>query len=480
MNSYDFKAQEDSETSLDQKDGAAPAIAARKIVFISKATPADDEFALWLAPRLEAAGYTVFADILTLEPGERWRKTITGTLYSDAAKMLLCCRDSTLASEGVQEEIGIALDLVKQLKDPKFIIPLRLEPFKKLFGIGELQYIDFVRGWADGLDKLLNTLKRHKVHCDPSKIQINSNWEIYRRRGAIPLKNEPERLTSNWLRIAEAPDVIRYYEPTGAVDRHAMESACEVSAYPASLHLHGFFSFGTSSEVNEAFASIGKFDLKYEIDLMEFVKNGSEPCNIRGQDASNIVQSMFRQAWNRFCRERGLLEHQYSKAVGFHASKDLVKIEQKVPWGKQGDRRSSMLRNIAKGHVWQFGISGIPAFWPYPHFKLKSRVLFAPTNAQEASDPYNEPKKQHRLRRSVCKGWRNKQWHGRLMAFLELLSGESSFIDLRLSETAFIRLDPTPILFSSSVSTVLPNEMTDEQEEEDISTLGRPDPDEDP
>jgi hypothetical protein len=48
--------------------GSAPA---RTVVFISKATPGDDEFALWLAPRLEAAGYTVFADIVTLEPGER-------------------------------------------------------------------------------------------------------------------------------------------------------------------------------------------------------------------------------------------------------------------------------------------------------------------------------------------------------------------------------------------------------------------------
>jgi hypothetical protein len=452
----------------------------RNVVFISKATPADDEFALWLAPRLEAAGYTVFADILALEPGERWRKTITGTLYSDAAKMLLCCRDSTLASEGVQEEIGIAQDLVKQLHDPKFIIPLRLEPFKKLFGIGELQYIDFVRGWAAGLDKLLETLKRQKVPCDASKIEINPNWEIFRRRGAIPIKNEPERLTSNWLRVTEAPDVIRYYESTGAVDRSALASSCEAAAYPASPHLHGFLSFGAPTEINEAFAAIGRFEARHEIDLLEFVKDGSEPCNIRGQDASNIVHSMFRQAWNRFCRDRGLLEYKYSKVVGFHASKNAVKIGQKIPWGKQGDRRSSMLRNIARGHVWHFGVSGMPAFWPYPHFKLKSRVLFASVNAQEAGDPYDEPKKQHRLRRSVCKGWRNKQWHGRLMAFLELLCGESPFIDLQLGPTALIRLDPTPILFSSPVSTVLPDKMADEDEEGDTSTLGRPEPEEEP
>jgi hypothetical protein len=33
----------------------------RDLIFISKATPGDDQFVLWLAPRLEAAGYKVFA-----------------------------------------------------------------------------------------------------------------------------------------------------------------------------------------------------------------------------------------------------------------------------------------------------------------------------------------------------------------------------------------------------------------------------------
>src|SRR5579864_6892471 len=113
----------------------------RTVLFISKATPGDDEFVLWLAPRLEAEGYTVFADIVNLVPGDRWRKQVTDTLQNNAIKMLLCCRNSTLEKNGVQEEIGIAEDLVVELKDDRFIIPLRLETFKKLFGIGELQYV---------------------------------------------------------------------------------------------------------------------------------------------------------------------------------------------------------------------------------------------------------------------------------------------------------------------------------------------------
>ena len=67
-----------------------------------------------------------------------------------------------------------------------------------------------------------------------------------------------------------------------------------------------------------------------------------------------------------------------------------------------------------------------------------------------------------------------------MLAFLELLTGEFPFINLPLGESAFIRIDPTPLLFSSPVSTFLPNKMTDEQEEEDLSTLGRPEPEDEP
>jgi hypothetical protein len=463
-----------------QPPTGASAHTGRTVVFVSKATPGDNEFVLWLAPKLEAAGYTVFADILTLEPGDRWRSMITSTLHTRAIKMLLCCRDSTLAALGVLEEIEIASDLSKELKDPRFIIPLRLEPFKKVLGIGGLQYIDFVRGWADGLDKLLAALKRQKVPCDAEHASINPNWENYRRRGAIALTSEPERLTSNWVRIAETPDVIHYFEPSGVVDRDSMAAACEACRFPAALMQQGIVTFQTPDELNSSLSGIGRFVHKHAIPLQPFVGEGFGAVGIKRQDASNVVHSMLREAWNAHCRERGLLEYKYSNAVGFHISKDQLALGQKVSWGRQGERRSSMLRNVAKGHVWQFGVTALPAFWPFPHLKLKSRVLFAPLKDDEADGPLDDSKKQHRLRRSVCKGWRNKQWHGRLLAFIELLSGEESSINLRLSETAVARVEAAPLLFSSPVSTVLPNLLRDEDEEVDDTTLGRPEPEDAP
>lgn len=451
----------------------------REVVFISKATPGDDEFVLWLAPRLEAAGYTVFADILTLEPGDRWRKQVTGTLQDKAVKVLLCCRDSTLEKDGVQEEIGIAADLVKELKDPRFIIPLRLEKFKKLFGIGELQYVDFVGSWARGLRDLLETLQNQHVPCATGKIEINPNWENYKKRLAIKVEPAPEILTANWLRISAVPDIVRYYQPPGAINHTLMEQTCRDSLFPAEIYNRGFFSFATPEEIDSIFANVGKFVIHSEHKLSDFLEKGSESPAIRSREAQNFVSSMYRRAWENFCRAKGLYQYQFSLQPAFHVTEAQIPLGRKIPWGRKGARRSSMLRNSAAGKVWQYGVSAAPWPWPYPHFRLKARVIFAELASGKAGAVFEDTDVQHRLRRSLCKGWRNKAWHGRFMAFVEMLSGESQFIELPLSASCALKLDANPVLFTSPVTTALPDAMADDAEESDSSTLGNFNPEED-
>lgn len=131
-----------------------------------------------------------------------------------------------------------------------------------------------------------------------------------------------------------------------------------------------------------------------------------------------------------------------------------------------------MLRNSAGGRVWQYGVSATPAFWPYLHFKLKARVLFAELSSGKAGAVISDAAAQHRLRRTICKGWRNKQWHGRLMAYLELLSADALCIAVPLAEACAITLDASPMRFTSPVTTALPDTMDADAEETDDSTLG--------
>jgi hypothetical protein len=444
----------------------------RNLVFISKATPEDDDFVLWLAPRLEAAGYIVFADILSLEAGDRWRREITGTLQSQAVKMLLCCRDATLDKPGVQEEIGIASDVAKELKDKRFVIPLRLEVFKKLFGIGELQWVDFLGSWARGLHDLLDTFEKQNVPRTPTPA-INPNWENYRRRLAIKVEKKPEVLTSNWLRVASLPETVRYYSPPGPINLELMEQTCRESTLPAEVYQRGFFSFASSEEVARDFAEVAPFEIHSEHRLLDFIDCGGQSPDIEPREAKNLVFSMFRRAWENFCRSKGLYEYLFATQTAFHIGDAQTPLGKKISWGRQGKRRSSMLRNAAGGRVWQYGMSATPAFWPYLHFKLKARVLFAELAAgNRAGSVIGDSAIQHRLRRTICKGWRNNTWHGRLMAYLELLSGECSHITVPLSAACAITLDSRPVAFTSPVTTVLPERMEDDAEETDDSTLG--------
>ncbi len=175
----------------------------------------------------------------------------------------------------------------------------------------------------------------------------------------------------------------------------------------------------------------------------------------------------------RFCRSKGMQEHVFSSHTAFHVGEAQMPLGKRISWGREGQRRSSMLRNAAGGKVWQYGTSAIPFLRPFPHFKLKARVLFSELAAgKRAGAVLGDTGTQHRLRRTICKGWRNKAWHGRLMAFLELLSSDSPDIKVPLSEFCAITFDARPILFTSPVTTALSDAMGDDAEESDESTLG--------
>jgi len=446
------------------------------MVFLIKTTPNDDEFALWLAPKLEAAGYTVYADILTLEPGDRWRRVEGLILQHRSAKALLVVTNKAHDDRQVQDNIDVALDVANAIGDDRFIIPLRLEPGRRIKGIGDAVPVDFVRGWGEGLDTLLDALQRQNVPKRAGEILIDQNWDSFRRRGSVALLDEPERLTSNWLRVLEAPDSIRFYQAVGAADDGLALRAAQALPFPAVPHSRGLITFADQCDIDEWLSEVGRFVLVEELDTLEFVGGGWPGVGLEQQPSSNIAVRIFREAWEDFCKQRGFAAHAYSNATGFHPSPELAPKGKRIPWGRQGTKRSSMLRNSARGHIWQYGVTGMPFLWPFWHFKLKSRVLFAVDNGTEEGEAIDDHRKMHRLRRSNCKGWRNKQWHGRMLAFLELLSGESAFLKLPVSSTSAITLDTSPILFESPVSTDLPDDSDADAEETDASTLGRPEP----
>ena len=442
----------------------------RKKLFISKATPGDDAFALWLAPRLEAAGYEVFADILELDTGDAWRTKLTTTLQDEAVKMLLCCSNETLRRQGVLQEIGIATDLMRRIPDPNFIFPLRLRDYQPVFGIVDLQYINFEKGWAIGLAQLLKSLERQDVpRLHMPKIQ--PEWAAYHRRRSINLLNEPEALTSNWLRILSVPDTLNFVFPTGATNRAALKASEQSFEYPLVAHEEGYITFAPVTDFESEFAGAGGFQTKDTIDIDVFRNEGWIEHDIEPRDASNMFINLLRQAWESHCKREGFLAHEYSNGLAQIVQEDQVDIGQRIPWGRQGSRRNSMLRNVARGKIWEYGVSAKASTFPFPHYRLKSRVLFSDLDDDQVPTRIKDHRVQHRLRRSIAGSWRNKAWHGRLMAFLEVLAGDSPYIALPLGTGLHVQVDAMPIQATSPVSARQTDKLGEDGEEIDVTTL---------
>ena len=265
----------------------------RTKLFISKATPGDDQFALWIAPRLEAAGYEVFADILELDTGDPWRTKLTTTLQDEAVKMLLCCSNDTLKRKGVLQEIGIATDLMNRLPDPNFIFPLRLRDFQPVFGIVDLQYINFEKGWAIGLQQLLESLEKQNVPRLREPV-IQAEWAAYHRRRPINLLNEPEILTSNWLRILSVPSQLNYVVPTGAVNRTALKASADTFDYPLVPHGEGFVTFAPPTDFDAHFLGVGGLQSVGHLDFDVFTEEGWEAHEIEPREARSMLVNLLR------------------------------------------------------------------------------------------------------------------------------------------------------------------------------------------
>ena len=197
----------------------------------------------------------------------------------------------------------------------------------------------------------------------------------------MPLLPEPEQLVSNWLYVAEMPDEIHYYEATGAVREDALKRQVSRLTYPAQKHGRGVFTFADPQDVDDSFQGVASLQLRASMPVDEFVESGMPEAQMAKREASNLVTQFMRDAWERFCKNKGMISYEYAGAKGFHISSDQAPNGHKVRWGRQGGgRRSSMLRNVAKNHVWKYGVTALPRLWPFWHVRLKARVLFSEDN----------------------------------------------------------------------------------------------------
>lgn len=188
----------------------------KNTLFISHATPADNNFAIWLATKLELFGYKVWVDANNLNPSVDFWNTIESAIRNDAVKFIFVASNTSVnkAGDGVQKELAVA-DRMRR-HDSEFIIPVRIDNINfNDFPVElvRLNAIDFNEDWGNGLTKLLKYLEEQnieKINVTADSRYIVDRWQKTQSSIRSIVTDEEDRYIGNLYPIDLPPFVYIY------------------------------------------------------------------------------------------------------------------------------------------------------------------------------------------------------------------------------------------------------------------------------
>jgi TIR domain. len=99
----------------------------RNMLFVSHATPEDNEFARWLALQLGKEGFPVWCDQTKLLGGEPFWEEIEDAIRNRTRRFLFVQSRNSNQKDGCLDELAVAKTIGKQLEDTHFITAIRID-----------------------------------------------------------------------------------------------------------------------------------------------------------------------------------------------------------------------------------------------------------------------------------------------------------------------------------------------------------------
>lgn len=408
------------------------ALPERRALFISHASPEDNVFTIWLGAKLSALGYEVWADVLRLSGGDDWERKLEAAIRDRACKVLLVANPVSVNKQGVRNELHIAADVARKISDNSFVIPLRLAEFNAPFLVAQAQYINFESNWTGGLQKLLKDLRdSYNVpvagHAD---VALWTNLQLLHGK---PVAQKPEPLISNWLGVRRLPSSLQYIriEANGAMDN-------ALGACPKVEHGDGVLLAGAAT-----------VESQMSISTVEFLQSGWPNLGISMEEARRLFTDLSNRALGNLFQFKGLSSFKMSnRQLAWWVGKATAEGRIAFNWpGVTGSRLlqgHSARRNIS----WHFGVSTAFRSRPFPHVRVKSRLVFT----ADGCTPISDSKRMHRLRRSFAKSWRNARWRDMMLAFLYWVGDGTTVLNVPCGSGEDLVLSLPPLSFSSPVS----------------------------
>ena len=449
-----------------------PQEAERHLVFISHANPEDNEFASWLGTRLTAAGYEVWADVLTLLGGETFWRDIGDAIKKEAAVVIVALSRASYQKDGVLDEIALAVNTGRQLNKQQFVIPIRLDdiPFSDFpEQLIRLNAIAFSPNWADGFSTLLKTFKDTQVPQLTSDFgEALASWQNFKLRQSTSISDTPESVFSNWFQISSLPSHINFSRFDASQSQEAVKHAFDEFQSPTARHLRLAVSFANADTLQMETPDI-PLEQAYRVPLAQFL-NGrvTVGTQVSWRDAQNMVTGLLRKAWEQFARSQGLLLYEFAHGSAWFVPLNPIEGNIATFQDENGKKRWRRLvgRSETRGVYWHFAVSGKISIADPRHLALRTHVVFT----QDGKTPLPSQSRVDRLRKSFCKNWWNDRWRDLLRAFVAALTNgkEEFYLSLGGDAVAAIAASPmgfeAPLSITESGSTVEEGHVEDETE----------------
>jgi hypothetical protein len=429
----------------------------RTLLFLSHATPEDNTFAKWLAAQLANAGYEVWCDVTQLLGGEKFWDDITDAVETYTFRFLFASTLHSNQKQGTLRELDMALKTEGNAKINDFIIPLKVDQFpfaSTNASIKDRNFVRFDENWAAGLAQLLKLLDRENAprnsQSGPSCVGEWYKNSLDQNRKVVVTN---ERCYSNWFRI-HLPKYIRIHQT--ALPADTLEALANHLSFPHRIHGANIIAFAAPHEVIECIGGDIKIAATFEIETKEFTDSGCEDWNIAPFDASNILNDIVRQAWERAMIRQEMKSYALASGLNAWFFKKGKLEKDKAFFTAMGKRRTyrQLVGNKTKRNIegqklldgyWHYAISASPQLTPFPRLVLRHHVVFT----DDGETPWNNANRMHKARRGVCKNWWNREWRDRLFAFSSAIGSGQKELTLPVGEDESIKLSTVPISFTS-------------------------------
>jgi hypothetical protein len=435
----------------------------KEAIFISHATPSDNEFTKWLALKLIGLGYRVWCDILELPKGTDFWKHIENELRNNACKFLIVLTETSNQSQGVLNEIATALKVKKQSNNDTFIIPLIIDENLSFDNINielvRLNAIDFRPSWAKGLQELLLSFEKENIfkkNPDPDKTNLLYHQIFLQGKAEIKKK---EIYCSNWFPINSFPKELRFHQFERMIPKNF---DVRTLTFPAVPYKNYLCTFAYEYDFTHQLPKTETYDHRktIRIPIEEILDMLYDNEFIKPSEAQRLIVQLTNKAFELRMKDKGLFEYPLTNKTGYWFKKDQLEKDKfnKIQLvGKQ------------KNKNWHFGISASAKLYPSHVLMVSSHIFFT----EDGKTLIETKSIQHKARRRQGKNWWNDDWKSKLLASIQYLTDENNSFYLEVGSEEKIYISTEPVLFRSEIGYDNPNIKVLEEEAEltDINDL---------